>query len=157
MFAALVTCAQKLEQEWLAELKKDIWIPFVTGVNSNNPDIYNGVNSTDFYWVQDGARPRIMNLAEYIEDARLVMNRRTSKGIGTQLEIRFIQRNVTAQFASEKCVIKYTSTTPGKEPEIFYGMAHIFSRKENGVWKKLIQHAFTEEVTQDMFEAAQPL
>jgi len=138
----------------LAELNRDIWKPFVDGVNTNNPELYNGVNSAEFYWVLDGTKPRIMNLVEYIEDAHRVMKSRTEKGIGTTLEIRFIQRNVTTDFASEKCIIKYISTAPGKEPEIFYGFVHVFSRKEKGVWRKLIQHASTESATQEQFDKA---
>lgn len=143
--------------ELLAELNRDVWKPFVEGVNTNNPKLYNGVNAPEFYWVQDGAKPRIMNLTEYVEDARLVMKSRTDKGIDTALEIRFIQRNVTQEFASEKCIIKYTSTSPGKEPEVFYGLAHVFSRKENGIWRKVIQHAHTESADKEQFEKSQPI
>lgn len=148
--------AQSQTDVW-AELNRDIWKPFVEGVNTNNPEMYNGVNAPEFYWVQDGARPRIMNLTEYIEDARLVMKSRTDKNIGTSLEIRFIQRNVTTEFASEKCIIKYTSTNPGKEPEIFYGLVHVFSKKENGVWRKVIQHASTESADKDQFDKSIPI
>jgi hypothetical protein len=141
----------------LTELNRDIWKPFVTGVNTNQPDLYNGVNSKDFYWVLDGAKPRIMNLEEYIEDARVVMKSRTEKGIETNLEVRFLERNLSASFASEKYIVKYTSKAPGKEPEVFYSIAHAFARKENGVWKKLIQHASSEVATREKFDAAGPL
>jgi hypothetical protein len=156
LFAPLISKAQT-NQEILAELNRDIWKPFIEGVNTNKPELYNGVNSTDFYWVLDGAKPRIMNLPEYIEDARIVMQSRISKGIATNLNIRFLQRNANKDFASEKCIIQYTSTSPGKQPEVFYSIAHSFSRKENGTWKKLIQHANTEAATKEMFEAAQPI
>jgi hypothetical protein len=141
----------------LVELNHDIWKPFINGVNTNNPAMYNGVNSTDFYWVLDGEKPRIMNLAEYIDDAEKVMKSRTARGITTQLDVRFVERNVTSEFASEKCIVKYTSITPGKEPEVFYGFFHVFSRKENGVWKKLVQHAGLGNASQEQFVNAQPI
>lgn len=158
LFLVLFNASQaQSNAEFLRELNRDVWKPFVEGVNTNNPAMYNGVNAEEFYWVQDGTHPRIMNLAEYVEDARLVMKNRTDKGMSTSLEIRFIQRNVTSEFASEKCIIKYTASTPGKEPQEFYGLAHVFSRKKAGIWRKVIQHTSTEPASKEQFEMAQPI
>lgn len=157
LFVFILDIQAQSNADLFSELNRDVWKPFVEGVNTNNPNLYNGVNAPEFYWVQDGAKPRIMNLAEYVEDARLVMKSRTDKGIVTSLEVRFIQRNVTAAFASEKCIIKFTSAAPGKDPEVFYGLAHVFSRKENGTWRKVIQHASTESASKEQFDKSQPI
>jgi hypothetical protein len=138
--------AQTTNEEQIKELNKDIWEPFVKGVNNNDPAMYNAVNSKDFYWVTDGTKPRIMNLQEYIQDARLVMNSRNSKGIRTEIEIRFLNRNINNEFASEKCAVKFTAVSSDGKTEVFYSAMQVFSRKENGVWKKWVQYALNEPV-----------
>jgi hypothetical protein len=153
----IILHAQTSNEEQIKELNRDIWEPFVKGVNSNNPAMYNAVNSKDFYWVADGTKPRIMNLEEYIEDARLVMNSRTAKGIKSEIEIRFLNRNINHEFASEKCAVRFTAVSPDGKTEVFYSAMQVFSRKENGVWKKWIQYSLTEPDSKEMFEAANPM
>lgn len=143
--------------ELIAEINRDIWKPFLLGVNTNNPDMYNGVHSHDFYWVMEGSKTRIMNFREYIDDAAKVMGDRTTKGIKTILDARFTERNINSEFASERIIIKYISIEPGKEPVEFYGYTHVFSRKENGVWKKMVQYVLSAKASKEEFENALPI
>ncbi len=148
--------AQTDKPALLASINKDIWQPFLDGVNQNKAELYNRVNSKDFNWVRGGnGKTRIMNEQEYREDARMVMEDRKRKGIETELEVRFLERNLNESFAAEKCVIKFTSRQAGKVPEVAYGMVQVFSRRENGVWKKLVQYVLPEPVTVTVFENAQ--
>jgi hypothetical protein len=149
-----VTHAQTSHDEQIKALNNDIWIPFVKGINSNDPAMYNTVNAKDFYWVTDTPKPRIMNLIEYIEDARVVMNSRTAKGIKTEIEIRFLNRNINHEFASEKCAVKFTAVSSDGKTEVFYSAMQVFSRKENGVWKKWIQYSLNEPVSKEQFDNA---
>lgn len=142
--------------EWAA-LSRDIWKPFVEGVNANRPEIYNGVNAEDFLWAAAGKKPRVMNLEEYEEDARVVMQDRQQKGIQTQLDLRFAERQVHKDVACEKLLIKYTATERGKAPVVAYGAALMFSRKREGVWKKVLQLPLPDAVTAADFDQAQPL
>ncbi|HEY5822792.1 MAG TPA: hypothetical protein VIT44_00410, partial [Cyclobacteriaceae bacterium] len=129
-----VLLGQESKSDLVKGINKDIWIPFITGVNSNNAELYNSVNAEDFYWVRSGEKTRIMNRKEYIEDARIVMQGRAEKKMQTELDVRFTERNINSEFASERCVIKYTSTETGKNPVTSYGITQIFSRKQDGVW-----------------------
>ena len=139
------------------EINRDVWIPFIKGVNTNQPDLYNGVNAPDFHWVRSGTTTRIMNLAEYIEDAKLVMEGRVAKGIQSEIDVRFLERHVNGVFAAEKCVIRFTSREPGKEPSTSYGIVQQFLRKENGRWQKTIQYVQREPSTAEVFQQAEPL
>jgi hypothetical protein len=153
-----VVFSQESRSELLTSLNNDVWIPYLTGVNNNKPELYNSVNSNDFYWVRSGnEKTRIMNLKEYVEDSGKVMDSRAAKGVKTELDVRFIERNINGEFASEKCIFRFTSIEPGQEPVTSYGISHIFSRKENGTWKKLIQCAYTDATSEEAFSKAQPL
>jgi hypothetical protein len=154
----LTASAQKEKKsELITQINHDIWIPFLNGVNTNSPNMYNGVHSANFYWVMEGNKTRIMNFKEYVDDAAKVMKDREANGIKTMLDVRFTERNINSEFASERCVIKYISIEPDKEPNEFYSYTQVFSRKENGVWKKIVQYNLTETATKESFENAIPI
>jgi hypothetical protein len=157
LFTNAAMWAQPDRTQLIGEINRDVWIPFITGVNTNQSNLYNGVNAPDFHWVRSGTTTRIMNLAEYIEDARVVMEGRAAKGIQTEIEVRFLERHVSAAFAAEKCVIRFTSREPGKEPSTSYAIMQQFLRKENGRWQKTIQYAHREPTTAEVFQQAEPM
>lgn len=153
----LFSFSQTDKASLVKQLDEHIWIPFLKGVNTNNPALYNGVCSNDFQWVAGGQKNRIMNLQEYIDDAAKVMGDRGNKKISTELTARFLERNVNEVFASEKCITRYTAKEEGKEAVVSYGIAHVFSKKINGIWKKYIQYVSTEKGTHEMYEQAMPM
>ncbi|HEX7154237.1 MAG TPA: hypothetical protein VF618_22305 [Thermoanaerobaculia bacterium] len=137
-----------------AELDRDVWKPFVAGVNQDKPELYVGVRAADFHWVAPGSKGRVMDLAEYDDDSRRVMAKRKEDGTTSEMEVRFLERNVKPTFAAEKVVIKFTMREKGKEPQTSYGIAHYFSRKENGVWKVFLQYGSREKGTVELWEGA---
>lgn len=101
--------AQSSREDLIKQINIDIWYPFLKGVNENNPTLYNGILASDFYWVMTGTKTRIMNTREYIDDAAKVMTQRSEQKITTELSVRFLERNLNDELASEKCVIKWTT------------------------------------------------
>lgn len=153
----LLALAQKSKPELLTDINREVWLPFVQGVNTDNAKLYVGVRSKDFYWVAAGAKGRIMNLKEYDEDSKQVMQKRKAEGGVTEIEVKFLERNINADFAAEKCIVRFKLSTPGKEPQTGYGIAQYFSRKEKGVWKMWLQHALPERGTEELFNQALPM
>ncbi|HEY0141387.1 MAG TPA: nuclear transport factor 2 family protein [Thermoanaerobaculia bacterium] len=139
-----------------ADIDRQMWIPFVEGVNTDKPELYVGIHSPEFHWVAPGGKGRVMDLAEYDVDSRMVMERRRKNGERAEVEIRFLERNVRAAFAAEKAIIRFTLFKDG-QAQTSYGIAHYFSRKENGVWKMLVQYGSTEKGTAEMFAASAPI
>jgi hypothetical protein len=146
--------AQPSRADLLKQINTDIWYPFLKGVNENNPGLYNSVHAGEFYWVLAGTKTRIMNFNEYVFDADKVMSQRAAKGITTELSVRFLERNVNEEFSSEKCVIKWISKEPDAKPLTSFGMVQVFSRKINGVWKKVVQYVHTESASEQIFSSA---
>jgi hypothetical protein len=142
---------------WAAELDRDVWHPFVRGVRSDSAPLYVGVLARDFHWVAPGSRGRIMDRAAYDLDSRQVMQRRREEGGTSEIDVRFLERNVTERFAAEKVVTRFAIRRPGREPEVGYGIAHYFSRREDGVWRVVLRYASPERATEATFAAATPL
>jgi hypothetical protein len=95
-----------------------------------------------------------MNFKEYEDDSRMVMQNRKKDEATTHLDVRFLERTINSEFAAEKCVFAYTLQEKNKKPQTFYSIAQIFSRKENGIWKMLVQSVNTEKATIDTFQRA---
>jgi hypothetical protein len=138
----------------MQEVNQQIWLPFLEGVNTGRDSLYVHVHSRDFYWVAGGSPPRIMNFKEYEDDSRRVMENRRKQGTGTTLAVRFLDRTLNGEFAAEKCVFAYTSRPKNGPPQTSYSIAHIFSRKENGTWKMLVQSVVTEPANEETFRTA---
>ena len=138
----------------LASLNRDVWRPFVSGIAQDEARLYVGVHSADFYWVAPGTKGRIMDHSEYEDDSIGVMARRKEKGEKVELEFRFLERNVRADFASEKVIVRVVTHHPEKGPITSYGISQYFSRRESTGWKMLLQFGSTEKGTAEIFESA---
>jgi hypothetical protein len=140
----------------LQQIDQQIWIPYMQGVERNDASQYNGINSTAFYWVVDGKKPLIMNHSLHVADAARVMNKRKEQGISTRLEVRFVERNVSDSFASEQVLIQSTLANAEGKTETGYSRVHVFSKLENGKWKRWIVH-YLGSATPEAFAAASSL
>jgi ketosteroid isomerase-like protein len=140
----------------VAEIDRQLWQPFVNGVNDNQPALYNGTHADDFHWVAAGSGTRIMDAAVYSEDSRKVMDERAAKGIRSRMEVRFLERHIDGAFAAERAVVRFTTIAPGKPDDVSYGTMHVFSRKRDGSWKKIIQYV-EGPATAETFERAAPM
>ena len=142
---------------WAAELDRDVWQPYLRGVRGDSAPLYVGVLARDFHRVAPGERGRIMDRAEYDLDSRRVMARRQAEGATTEIDVRFLERNLTATFAVEKVVMRYAIRRPGREPEVGFGIVHYFSRREAEGWRVVLRFGSPERATEATFAAATPL
>lgn len=138
-------------------LNREVWRPFVNGILKDDPRLYVGVHSKEFHWVRPGSNGRIMDHREYAEGSIAVMRKRKEAGERTEIEFRFLERNVREAFAAEKVIFRFVLHRAGESAVPSYGIAHYFSRREDGVWKMLLQYGSTEKATAEMFEAAATL
>lgn len=154
---SVTTYAQQKKDSLVKEVNEDVWVPFLKGINEDIDDLYINVHAIDFYWVAAGNTGRVMNFKEYELDSKMVMQRRRDQGIRSNVEVRFLERNIKADFATEKCIFKFTSKAKDKEPETSFGIAQIFSRKDNGRWKMYLQYVLTQKDLKETYELATPL
>jgi hypothetical protein len=133
-------------KKFLEELNLDIWAPFTQAYATGNPDQYLGLHSKDFIRGQ-GDSKRIMNLAQYSEGVRRSFQRWKADGLKVDLQFRFLERIADDQLASERGIYQLSLTDPKGEVRRFYGKFHVFSRKENGVRKILVDYDSSEGET----------
>lgn len=132
----------------LQELNRDIWIPFSEAYASHDAEKYLRLHSRDLIR-GEGDRKRVLNLAQYSENIRRFFKENKDGGGKIEIQFRFLERIVGDQSASERGIYRLTGTPLKGPARTFYGKFHVFSRKENGVWKILIDYDSNEGKTID--------
>ena len=134
-------------------INDQVWKPFIQNFNSGNTDGFMAVHSKDLVRVPRDAKT-LSDFGQYrrqIDD-----NRKSSK---RTIELRFIERIATDTKASEVGIYKTTFVTSQGETKTFYGKFLVILRKENGIWKILVDTDSSEggTINEQAFLAAQPM
>lgn len=138
--------------ELLKQLDRDIWIPFSEAFAAGDAERFMGIHSKDLVRVEGGGRKQVMGWAQYAEQNRRSFETQKSRGAKVAIDFRFLERIAGPEQASERGIFQFTmtpSTPPNAEPRRFYGKFHVVSRKENGVWKILVDYDSNEGGTID--------
>ena len=124
---------------WLEEINRDIWRPFVEGVATYKHELYLGVRSKDYIRLQADSR-FFLDHDDYVDDTRRMMAQYAEQGARIDIEMRFTERIVNGESASERGIMKVTFTTPSSEARVSYAPFHAISRRERGTWKVLVDY-----------------
>ena len=145
----------KTDQNRLLEINRDIWTPFSEAYASGDADKYLALHSSEFVRASKGG-DHTTDLHGYSQGVLRSFNRNSINGGKTTIEFRFIERFTSDITASERGIYKYTYYPSSGSPTSGYGKFHVVSRKENGVWKILMDYDSDEEGTIDAedYEAA---
>lgn len=161
LLLCLAPLSQALAQEapktepMLREINRDIWLPFADAYATGNAEKYLKLHSRDFIR-GEGDRKRVLNLTQYSEGVRRSFQQWKERGGKVDIQFRFLERMASDQAASERGIYQLSFTPTEGEARKFYGKFHVFSRKEEGVWKILVDYDSEEGGTIDekSFQAA---
>ncbi|MBA4145240.1 MAG: hypothetical protein DI538_03835 [Azospira oryzae] len=144
------------------EINEQVWKPFTKAIMSQDVAAFVGVHSKELIRAERNDK-RVLSLEEY--------KKRMEKGwpawkesiqkkeIRYVFELRFLERISNGTLAYEVGYFKNESTQLNGEKEIYYGQFQVALRKENGLWKILVDADFNENntITAKEFLAARPL
>jgi hypothetical protein len=145
----------KADQNRLLEINKDIWTPFSEAYASGDADKYLALHSKDFVRASKSG-DNTTDLDGYSKSVLRSFNRNAINGSKATIEFRFFERFASSSTASERGIYKYTYYPLNGTPSSGYGKFHVVSRKEDGIWKILMDYDSDENKTidEDDFEAA---
>jgi ketosteroid isomerase-like protein len=147
---ALLSCLKSFGQgdSLQRQINEQVWKPFISAFNADNDEGFQAVHSREVTRIeQDNAR--ILTFDQYFR--KIPDSVKASWGAWKRnLELRFIQRIAGNGRAFEVGYYKTTSTNSKTgESRTGYGKFHVLLRKENGIWKILMDadaHEMTDEV-----------
>lgn len=138
------------------EIDEQVWKPFIRSFNSDDNKGFRDVHSKEMIRViQDGKD--IFGYEQYFREMPDSVKARRSDW-KKNIELRFIQRIAKNDKAFDVGYYKTTSVNiKTGETRKGIGKFHVLLRKENGVWKILMDADTSEGVTEEAFNKAAPI
>jgi ketosteroid isomerase-like protein len=140
------------------EINDQVWKPFIKNFNERNTDGFMAVHSKDVVRSPRDAKV-VWNWDEYYKNQKEGDERGKAGSSNRKLELRFTERINNASTAVDVGVYKTTVTRPDGSSRSSYGRFHVILRKENGIWKILVDTDSSEgeAITDKEFLAASPM
>lgn len=144
-------CNAQTEQQ---EINEQVWKPFIKHFNENNTAGFMSVHSKDVIRSPRDAK-KIWNWEEYNREQGFGDKEDVRAKRKRTLDLRFTERIANKDTAIEVGIYK----TSYGENQNYYGRFHVVLRKENGIWKILVDTDSTEggAIVEKEFLAALPL
>jgi len=137
------------------QINDQVWKPFIQTYNNMDAEGFMAVHSKDMSRVLQDDK-RITNYTQYYESNKRNNAYSKKHNEKRKIELRFIQRIAGNDKAFEVGYYKVTITSPDGKVRSFYGKFHVLMRKENGVWKILMDADANEKTDEAVFQSAKP-
>jgi hypothetical protein len=140
------------------EINDQIWKPFIQTFNDYNTKGFMAVHSKEVARAPRDAKT-IWNWDEYYKNQEQGDLQGKSASSKRNLELRFTERIVNKDLAIDVGIYKTSSIRPDGTSRSFYGRFHVVLRKENGIWKILVDTDSSEgrTISEQDFLAASPI
>jgi ketosteroid isomerase-like protein len=144
------------------EINDQVWKPFTEAIMTQNHQAFIALHSKDVIRVERNGK-KVLTHDDYkkgMEENWPRWKDSMSKNGGTYtFELRFSERLSNGTQAYEVGYFKNTVVDKHGKKSESYGRFHVALRKENGVWKILVDSDSNEggTITEEMFQAAQAL
>lgn len=138
------------------QINQQVWKPFIEAFNAFDTEKFMSVHSREMTRViQD---PKIIfGFEQYYQNVRADNERNKTENRKLTLELRFTQRIASEGRAFDVGYFKVTSQRPDGTTNSFYGKFHVLLRKENGIWKILMDADARDNSNEEVFQKAQGL
>src|SRR6266498_478411 len=132
------------------EINEQVWKPFIKAFNNNDNEAFKAVHSKDVIRViQDNNQ--VMGYDQYFRNIPDSIKTKW-KDWKKNIELRFLQRIASKDKAFEVGYYKTTTTNAvSGEKRTGFGEFHVLLRKENGVWKILMDADANEGTNEEIF------
>jgi ketosteroid isomerase-like protein len=158
LFLLSITACSAVAQDFQREINEQVWTPFIKNFNDHNTQGFMAVHSKDVVRSPRDSK-MIWDWNEYNQQQAKGDQRAIIENRKHELELRFTERLADMDQAIEVGVYRTTYFLPNGKTESYYGRFHVVLRKENGIWKILVDTDYSESNTIDEkdFLAAKPL
>ena len=137
-FSISVLTAQSQDNQSIQSINEDVWAHFYTAFETNDSESMAMIHSRDLVRVT-GNNNRIRDYESAIESYKNSFSNATENAVSNQIELRFFERIIGAERASERGYYKLTRTKDG-EQKSYYGQFHVLLKLEDGKWRILMDY-----------------
>jgi ketosteroid isomerase-like protein len=141
----------KAQVNYQKEINEQVWKPFIETFSNNNQDGFKAVHSKEVI--------RVMQDDNTIWDMiSISLLKKNNTGDWSKykksIELRFIQRIAGNDKAFEVGYYNTRTIAPDGKQRSSFGKFHVVLRKENGVWKILVDADSGKEASEEEFKKA---
>lgn len=138
------------------EINQQVWLPFIESFSNGNDEGFSAVHSKEIIRVLQDSK-QIWGYDQYFKKQPDSIKAKYAVW-KKNIELRFLQRIDGNDKAFEIGYYKTSSkNTVTGESRISYGKFHVLLRKENGVWKILMDADAHENVNEKIFAGAEAM
>ncbi len=148
LICCILFVVRGIAQNTQKDINDQVWIPFIENFNSYNTDGFMKVHSKDAVRSPRDTKT-IWNWEEYREKQDQGNQQGVSQNMKQKLELHFTERIAKSDLAFDVGVYKTTVVFPNGKIESYYGRFHVVLRKENNIWKILVDTDSSEGGTID--------
>lgn len=154
----LIISTSVLAQDAQKEINEQVWRPFIKGFSEGDTDLFMNVHSKDL--VRSGRESgKVLNWDQYYKQTAEGNKRRKDRNQKVWIDLRFTERINNENQAIDVGIYATSWSSPDAKTGVAYGRFHVVHRKENGVWKILVDTDSNEGKTigEQQFLAASPM
>jgi ketosteroid isomerase-like protein len=133
-------------QSFEEQINTQVWKPFIKAFNEHDTQGFMEVHSRDVIRSPRDAKA-VWNYDEYFQQQQRGDKSDRASDTSRHLELRFTERIYGKDAAIEVGIYKTTYTQSDGVTRSFYGRFHVVHRRENGVWKILLDTDSSEKGT----------
>lgn len=161
LFCALI-CFSVQAQNDQKDINEQVWKPFTKAIMTQDVEGFVKVHSKDLIRAERNSK-RVLNFEEYqkrmLESWPQWKENNAKNNLQYQFELRFTERNSNGTVAYEVGYFRNLTTKPNGETRTGFGKFQVALRRENGVWKILVDSDSNEggTITEKDFLGAKPM
>jgi ketosteroid isomerase-like protein len=158
LMISLVGVSQNAKQE----INEQVWKPFIKTLLSHDVEGFMNMHSKDVMRVERD-HGHMLNFDQYKKDLNMSWpawkQSMEVEKTTNDFELRFLERISNGDQAFEVGYFKNETTNANGKKRTGYGQFHVALRKENGIWKILVDADSNNNrtITEEMFQAAKPM
>jgi len=149
-------------QPSVQEINEQVWKPFTQAIMNQDVEKFISLHSKDLVRAERDGK-HVLNYDQYkirMEEGWPKWKESNKKSnVQYTFELRFLERISNETQAFEVGYFKNETVNPNGEKRVSFGQFHVALRKENGVWKILVDSDSNNgrTITEEMFLAAKPI
>jgi ketosteroid isomerase-like protein len=158
LFAFMCCMQNAFSQNLQQEINEQVWKPFIKTFSEFDSKGFLDLHSKDVTRSSRDSK-EILNWEQYFQQQEAGDKRSKENGSKRTIELHFIERIATVDRAIDVGIYKTTSIRKDGISRNFYGKFLVVLRKENGVWKILVDTDSSEghTISEKDFLAAAPM
>ncbi len=131
----------------LQAINQDIWLPFKEAYGTLNVEKYKNLHLKDFIRAS-AQEKRLPNFEDYFKTSGDWFSDLKKKNQRLEIDFRFIERFANEKTASERGIYALKCfDSEGKMLWTGYGKFHVFLRKDQDIWKIVVDYDSDEQKT----------